>query len=429
VKPSPDWRHLPQLVLAASLLVCFGVWRWAESILVPFNTAAAYDKSVPIGNNSDLYPHWLASHELLLHGRDPYSAAVTREIQIGFYGRPLAPLSPTDPIDQVAFAYPLYVVFLLAPTMTLPFHTAMEAFRWLSLFAISCSVPLWMYAIGFRSRRFLVLSAMVLAISNVSAVQEFHMQNLTALVLLLLAAAAAATTRGWLMLGGFLLALSTIKPQLAGPFVLFFMLWSMADWAQRKLLLYSFSTSLLALVLAAESLSSGWMARFWQAVRTYQAYGADPSILRVLLPAWLALSVEAALVGLLVLFCWRWRKASAGSEYFGWALAWVATVTMAVLPKLAAYNQIVVIPALLVLLAHRRKIWQAGLFPRALTKSAFICLMWPWATALILSIGTLLIPAIRLRAAVQLPNYTSLALSPITLLAVVVTTLAFSNVR
>jgi hypothetical protein len=48
---------------------------------------------------------------------------VTREIQLGFYGRQIDPNNPSDPKDQVAFAYPLYVIFLFWPTTALPFHT------------------------------------------------------------------------------------------------------------------------------------------------------------------------------------------------------------------------------------------------------------------------------------------------------------------
>ena len=168
---------------------------------------------------------------------DPYGSDVTREIQTGFYGPPLNPQSPSDPTDQVAFAYPLYVVFLLAPTVALPFRLAMEIFRWGLLSAIACSVPLWMYAIGFRPRRTFVLSGMVLAVGSFPAVQEFHMQNLTALVVLLLAAAAAAAARGWLVLSGSLFALSTIKPQLSGLLILWLMLWAMGRSADANVLL------------------------------------------------------------------------------------------------------------------------------------------------------------------------------------------------
>jgi len=408
-------------MLAASLLVCFGLWRWAETILVPSNTHAAQTKGIPIGNNSDLYPRWLGARESLLHGRDPYSAEMTREMQVGFYGRQLDPKNPSDPKDQVAFAYPLYVIFLLAPTVALPFPTVLKIFQWMVLLSLAGSVPLWMSAVGFRTRPAFTVAGMLLAVSSCPAISEYHLQNLAVLVVLMLAAAAAAAVRGWLTLAGFLLALSTIKPQLSALFILFFMLWVTGNWEKRQRLFWSFVANLLALLLAAETVSSGWMGRFLIGIRAYQAYAADPSILHVLLPAWLASMVAAALVGFLLLHCWRWRIAPAGTEQFGWALAWVASVTLAVMPKLAAYNQPLLIPAVLVLLARRDAIWKARLFPRALTKGVLMCLMWQWGTALILALGSLLVPPSRLQVVAGVPEYTLLALPPITLLAVVMT--------
>jgi hypothetical protein len=418
----------PWYALAASLLVCFGLWHWARVFAAPAYTAKALAGGRPIGNNSDLYPYWLGTRELLLHGRDPYGSDVTREIQAGFYGRPLDPQKPSDPKDQEAFAYPLYVIFMLAPTVASPFRVVAGTFRWLLLCAIACSVPLWMYAIGFRPRRLLVVSGMVLAVGSFPAVQEFYMQNLTALVLLFLAAAAAATVRGWLLPSGFLLALSTIKPQLSGLFIFFFLLWSTAQWAKRQGLFWSFLVSLAALVIAAESVSYGWIGRFLTLVRAYLIYAADPPILKALLPSWLATPVAALLVGLLVLHCWRWRTASAGTEDFGWALAWIATATLALIPKLAAYSQPLLIPAWLVLLAHRKTIWKAGLIPRALVKAAFACQLWQWGAALLLSVCSLLIAPARLRVLAEIPMYTSLASWPITLLAVAVATLSLGHV-
>lgn len=419
MKLDPTGRNLPWFVLAASLLVCFGVWQWAETILLPSNTMVAQTKGIPICNNSDLYPRWLGAREALLHGRDPYSAEMTREMQVGFYGRQLDPRNPADPKDQVGFAYPLYVIFLLAPTVTLPFQTVLRMFHWLVLLSLAASVPLWMYAIGFRTRPVFTLAGMVLAVSSSAAISEYHLQNLAVLVVLMLAAATAAAVRSWLALSGFLLALSTIKPQLSGLFVFFFILWAAADWGRRQRLIWSFSVSLLALILASEKVSSGWIGRFLMAIRAYQTYAADPAILQILLPAWLSTLVAAALLGFLVACCWRWRKAPAGAEQFGWALAWVASVTLALIPKLAAYNQVFLIPAVLVLLAHRDTIWKAGLFPRALAKGVLMCLMWEWGTAVALSLCTFLVPVSRIRMAAGVPQYTLFALPSITLLAVV----------
>lgn len=427
MKLARDSRYLPWFVLAASLVVCFGWWRWAQTILVPSNTFFAQAKGIPIGNNSDLYPRWLGAREALLNHRDPYSLEVTREIQLGYYGRQLDPTNPSDPKDQAAFAYPLYVIFLLAPTVNLPFRTVLEIFRWISLLSLVGCVPLWMYAVGFRTRLIFTAAGMVLAASSSAAISEFYLQNPATLVVLMLAAAAAAAVRGWLALAGFLLALSTIKPQLAGPFVCFFALWATAHWAKRQRVIWSFAGTLLGLILAAEAVSPGWMRRFLMAIRAYQNYAGDPSILQVLLPGWLAKTVAAALIGFLVWYCWRWRKAAAGTEDFGWAMAWLATVTLAVIPKLAAYNQPLLIPALLVLLAHRKAIFE-GFLPRALTKGVLVCLLWQWLTATILAIGSVLLGASRVRVAAGVPDYTLLALPPVTLLAVVAATFCLRDI-
>jgi hypothetical protein len=97
-------------------------------------------------------------------------------------------------------------------------------------------------------------------------------------------------------------------------------------------------------------------------------------------------------------------------------------VTLAIIPKLVAYNQPLLIPAVLVLLAHRESIFKAGLLPCALTKGAFACLLWQWATATILSLSSLLVGASRLQAAAEVPEYTLYALPLLTLLAVMART-------
>jgi len=422
-------RVLPWLWLAASLLVAFGVWHWAENILVPADTANALAKGVPIGNNSDLYPRWLGAREVLLHHRDPYGAEVTREIQTGFYGRPLDSSRSSDPPFQESFVYPLYVVFLLTPTLTMNFRTAQEIFRWLLLFLTACSLPLWMYAIGFRPRVLLTATGIVLLLSSYPAVLEFHMQNLAALALFFLAAGAAAAVRNWLALSGFLLALATTRPDVSGLLILWFLLWSISRWKERKPLIYSFLATMMALVLAADAVSPHWMMRFLMAVREYPTYGTEPSVIQLFAPSVVATLVTPALVCVLFAVCWHWRTAAPGSEDFAWALAWVSAVTIAILPKLAGYNQPLLIPALLVLLAQRGTIWKAGFVPRALITAAFGCQLWQWITALVLSLCSVLMPAARLRWAALVPEYTLYSLSLLTTAAVIAATFSRWRVR
>ena len=420
-------RKSSWLVLAVSLLICAGFWRWAETVLVPANTVAARTQGIPIGSNSDLYPRWLGARELLLHHRDPYSAEVTRDIQKGFYGRPLDPQNPSDPRDQVAFAYPLYVIFLLAPTVTLPFAVVREATQWLLLLGIAASVPLWMRAAGFRARWMLVVSGMLLTMGSYPAVLEFHMQNLAALVALLLALASAALVRNWLLLSGCLLALSTIKPQLSWLFVLCFLLWAAGRWRDRKRLVWGFVGMLLGLMLGAELLSPHWIGEFITTVRNYQAYTANPSFLQAFFPAILARVVGAILVGMLLFFCWRWKAVEAGSRPFAWSLAWVATVTLILVP-VSAYNQCLLIPALVLLLAESAHTLKAGRVPRALFKGVIACQGWQWSTALILAVCSLFMPAEQLWTVARAPAYTLLALVPITFLTLLASTFALQIV-
>jgi hypothetical protein len=401
----------------ASFLVAWAYWNWALNIYVPANAAVVIASGRPHGNNSDLYARWLGARELLLHGRDPYSPELTREMQIGFYGRPLDPHNPADPVQQEAFVYPLYVVFLLAPTIGLPFGTVAEGFRWLLLAAIALSIPLWMRAVSFRMRAPITIAAMLLALSTPPALVEFFQQNLTALVMLFLAAAAAAVVRKRLVAAGILLALATVKPDSTAPLILWFLLWAASNWRDRGRLIWSFSAAIIVLCCAAEILSRHWIPRFLRAVLEYRSYGTDPSILQVLLPSALAKMVTVALILSVIVLCWRWRKAAAGSEQFGCALAWVATLTIVTLPKLADYNQLLLLPALLVLAAHYPSLDRFKLLPRALIKAPFACLIWQWSAAIALSICSLLSPRMSYHAAARLPDYTMRAVAPLTLLA------------
>jgi hypothetical protein len=422
VKVVENSRVLAWLTLGASLLIALGVWRWTRAVLVPSNTLQAQSKGIPIGNNSDLYPRWLGARELLLHGRDPYSAEITRESQIGYYGRPLDPDRANEPTDMAAFAYPVPVVFLLAPTIKLPFATVQVIFRWVLLLSIAASVPLWLRAVGFELRWEYVVSAALLAVSSSPGISSYYKQNLSPLIILFIAGAAAAAVRRWLALSGLLLALATVKPQITGLFIVFFLLWAAARWSERQSLVWGFLAASVGLLAAAEAVLPHWIREFFLAARSYEGYSGETSILRVLLPTFLAHLISALLVVAFLVLCWSWRHAAAGSEPFAWGLAWAGASTLVVLPKLSSYNQPLLIPSLLVLIRYRQEIWKAGLLARAFTKGAFTCQLWQWGTASILALLSLLLSPAQVRRAAGLPEYTLFALAPLTLLAVVAAT-------
>jgi len=165
-----------------ALLMAASMWLYVQYVLVPYQRADAAAHGRPRGNLSDLYPRWLGARELLLHHRDPYSSDVTREIQAGYYGRPLDPARPEDPKDQQGFAYPMYVVFLLAPTITLPFSAVQAGFRWLLLILTIATVPLWLRALRRRPSATTTAILIVLTIGSFPAVQGIKLQQLSLVV-------------------------------------------------------------------------------------------------------------------------------------------------------------------------------------------------------------------------------------------------------
>src|SRR5580704_1249476 len=152
------------------------MWFYVQHVLIPHQQAEAALYGIPRGNLSDLYPRWLGARELLLHGRDPYSAEVTREIQAGYYGRPLDPALPHDPKDEQGFAYPAYVVFLLAPTVTLPFEVVQMGFRWLLIGLAAASVMLWVRTLRWKISAETAAILVVLTLGSFPVLQGVKLQ-------------------------------------------------------------------------------------------------------------------------------------------------------------------------------------------------------------------------------------------------------------
>src|SRR5438309_9975463 len=134
-------------LLIAVLLAASMLW-YVQNLLIPYQRADAAAHGRPRGNLSDLYPRWLGAREFLLHGRDPYSAEVTAEIQKGVYGVAIDSRKPGNQTDEQRFAYPLYVVFLLAPTINLPFPSVQRIYFIVAAVLSVASVWFWLCFFG-----------------------------------------------------------------------------------------------------------------------------------------------------------------------------------------------------------------------------------------------------------------------------------------
>jgi hypothetical protein len=374
--------QLGVLFLAAALASA-SMWFYVDRILVGYQVvdAAAHDR--PRGNLSDLYPRWLGARELLLHGRNPYGDDIAIEIQKGYYGRALDPARPNDPKDQQGFAYPVYVVFLLAPVIGLPFHAVQIFFHWLLLGLTVASVWWWLRALHWRVPPLAIAICIVLTLGCFPAVQGIKLQQLSLLVAALLAGSAACVASGFLLSGGVLLALAIIKPQLAWPLVAWMLLWAVSDWRARRRLVFGFGFVMALLLAGAEIVLPGWWWMFAKALGQYHHYTQNQSVL--LLP-WRFAGIFVAIVTLACAWLlWKLRRVPAEAEDFGLATSLVLALTVLVVPMFAPYNQVLLLPAIFALARDRKILTSGSPGVRFGYVAGVFVLAWQWIASFVLS--------------------------------------------
>jgi hypothetical protein len=405
-------------------MLSLSMWFYVVRILIPHQVADAAARQRPRGNLSDLYPRWLGARELWLHGRNPYSADVTREIQAGYYGRPLDPQRPNDPGDQQAFAYPVYVTFLLIPTLRLPFEVVRGAFTWFLLVLTGVSVLWWLRMLRWRPGWAITSAAVLLTLGSFPGLQGARLQQLSLLVAALMAASSALLVGGQLFAAGVILAIATIKPQLVVLLAFFFLLWAVSEWQKRRGFVWGFLFTLAGLCLGAQWLLPRWIAYFWQALREYQQYTGGQSRLDVLLGPVLGKSAAVAILTGVGLVSFRFRRLPASDRVFQLVLVTVLTATLLVVPSFAPYNQLLLLPAILFVVREGGDAGRSRAF-RVAFSVAVLFLVWAWSAAFVLTVASAFLPAASIQREWAVPLWSEFAIAPSFLL---VLALLFSRV-
>jgi hypothetical protein len=395
--------------LLLALLLAGSMWFYARQVLVAYQLAEAAAYNRPRGNLSDLYPRWLGARELLLNHRDPYSPELTREIQAGYYGRELDPARPGDPRDQQGFVYPVYVVFLLGPLVRLPFPVVQTGFRCLLVVLTAASVLLWLRALNWRPPAATTAILVVLTLGSFPTVQGIELQQLSLVVSGMIAGGAVLLAGDHFLLAGVVLALATIKPQLALPMLAWLILWAASDFRKRAGLLWGFGLTMAILLAGAQYVLPGWMGRFCGAVSAYRQYtDGAPSLLGVLItPVWariLTTLIALALVGV----CWLARREPANTPAFAVVSALVLAVTVVVIPTFGPYNQLLLLPGVLLIISNRTTLWNRSVLTRAACVIAGPVFFWPWLAALALTVASFVLPGQSVKQAWVMPLWTIL---------------------
>src|SRR5258706_12821303 len=152
------------LILALALAMAAGMWFFSQWVMAPAERAYYAAKGQPM-DVGDLYPRWYGARELLLRHRSPYSLEVSREIQVAYYGHPLDTAGADRGRDEQRFAYPVYVVYFLAPTIKLPFSATQTVVRCSLALLGAVSVLLWLQALRWHPSLPITAALVVMTVS------------------------------------------------------------------------------------------------------------------------------------------------------------------------------------------------------------------------------------------------------------------------
>jgi hypothetical protein len=108
----------------------------------------------------------------------------------------------------------------------------------------------------------------------------------------------------------------------------------------------------------------------------------------------------------------------------------VLATTVTIIPTFAPYNQVLLVPAVMLLIANAQPLWSKNQMSRSLLALAGISIGWPWLAAAALDLALLFLPAHAVQQVwsvpVYLPVYTSLAI-PVTVVAVLLVNANFRS--
>lgn len=370
-----------RLWLLLSLLACLISSLYMARVLLPWEYYIDVQHGRLKAQMGDLYPRWVGTRELLLHGRNPYGPEVSHEIQIAFYGHPINQSygqPGADVIDEQRFAYPVYVVFLMAPTIWMDFSRLQLWAPVIFAALTALSVPLWLAVLRWRPPKALAAAIVLFVLSSPQIMQGLRLRQIGLAVSFLLALSAWCIVRNRLAVAGVLLAVSTVKPQMIVLPLAWFLLWGMSAWPRRWPLLAGFSLTLAALVGLGEVILPGWPRYFVGGLIAYRKYFPTTSLLCLALGNWVGGALSGiVLVGLLAL-AWRNRHADSASPEFLQTLAAFFIGATLVLPLLTPFNQVLLLLPILMILRNWAEL------PRFGRRAFFLIVAWPSIASLVL---------------------------------------------
>lgn len=359
-KPSLIPGRRQQLLLGLVVLLLFTL----ESVAVH----NIYTSIAPGGN--DFYPRWAGARALLIEGRDPYSAEVTRETE--------AVLDPQQRrTNSFNFAFPLPVIFLFWPLVYGSYAWAqaiwMVTLQWVAI-GLVVTLVVWRQQ---RPSPFLITLTILAVLSFYPVVRTIFLGQFTLHVALFVALTLLLLQRGRDGWAGLCLSLAVVKPQMVLLLVPWLLIWAAGQ--RRWRFLIGLAGGGAGLLLVSLALVPDWPLGFLTGLRDYKAVAAGRDPLQVLLDLlWPAepVAVRYAAVILLVLLllaAWRrgWRH---DGPRFERAVFWTITVSLLAFFQTGTTNQVLLLIPLFVWGYQLRD--RLGRWPVVLTAVVLLPGLW-----------------------------------------------------
>ena len=360
-------RMAPALLILVASFLLYGAFAYGIYTNVTSHVLGA----------NDFYSRWVGARALLLRHADPYTDAVTREIQMGMYGR----LARPDE-DQVAFAYPLYAAFVAAPLVALNYAMAQALWMAFLLCAVAVSILSCARLFWPSVTPGLAAGGLIAGLIYYPSVRAIFLGQYAVFSFSCLVMAIYAVDRRQDWIGGILLAAATVKPQPAILIVPAILIWAMHQ--SRWQILVGALAAGMALVASGMLFVPAWPLEFIQAIRRYAVYEPVGPPLQIAIELVLPRSLAAAIssVGAIVLgiafFALVVRRAHQSWAEFSATLGLAAILTTLIAGRVGTSDQVILLLPWMQWvgkwLAEGRRLWLA------LTGLA---LALPWAVFLV----------------------------------------------
>lgn len=319
---------------------------------------------------NDLIGRWYGVRAAL-QGVDPYTAEMTKKIQ---------DIAGHD--DTAAFDYPGMLVTEMAPVAWMSWPAIRMTFLVAMVLGLVVGFGMSARMMSPQLRGGALALAVWLGLCSWPAIWGLRMQQLTLPAAMLVLAACALLQRDRGVAAGVLLALATMKPQLAAPLLVWLAVWVCTRRAWRVAV--SFAVSMTALLIATEALMPGWLPHWLAAIHQHRdKYGVFP--LQLIFGHWVGLAGTLLLLGWAAVWLWRLRGSAAGTREFGLAVALVLAVTVSADPTRLPmiYNQVLLFPACVALALEKPP---RGGYAALVHRGALLLLAWGYAAVMIAAV-------------------------------------------